>query len=485
MPSPDGRRENIEYMKKYIHYIIALIIGLLLLFCLPETNGLTQLGVRSIAVMVPILYLWLTTNTHWVAVLSLALLIVTTVVTPNQMWATSFGHFVVPTIIIFMILNECLRETGVINKIALWFITRPFVKGRPIAFLGMFMASSLIIGQFMENMSLAIIFIGIATALCEEMGYKKGDPFYTAMFIAVLWPNIVYSISSPIAHALPNILMGTLESSLGMTISYGQWLAVGIPFAIVMFFVMLLIMRIWNPDGEKFKNFDVAKVDNPPLRTEGKIAGIVFILVILAILLPEILKGVFPTVTGVISAWGVVVPAIFAISLLSLIQVKGKPVLDFPKATKGVHLPAVIFAGVVSAFAPIISSETTGISAWMGNSLRPAFEGMSPIAIIIILIIIAVILTNFLSNTVVMVLFFNLGAALISTSQYNMAAFAIVIALGASMAGCTPSAAVPSPLFFGPGHITMKNSIKWNLFFIVLATIVVMAVAIPLANAIL
>ena len=60
--------------KEYIHYLIALIIGLVLAFALQPTNGLTEIGVRVIAILIPILYLWLTTNTHWTSLLALALL---------------------------------------------------------------------------------------------------------------------------------------------------------------------------------------------------------------------------------------------------------------------------------------------------------------------------------------------------------------------------------------------------------------------------
>lgn len=469
-------------MKNYLHYIIALLAGLLILLLLPAANGLTDLGVRATAVIVPVLYLWLTTNTHWTAVFALALLILTKAASPNQIWAASFGHFVIPTIIVFMILNECLRQTGVIHKIAHWFITRPIVKGRPLVFLSMFMASGMIIGQFMENLSLAIIYIGIAAALCEEMGYQKGDPFYTAMFMSVLWPNIVYAISSPIAHALPNILIGVVQSSTGIQITYGQWLAVGLPFAAIMYGVMVLIMRIWNPDSRKFKNFDMETPKTPPLSTEGKIASAVFLMVIAAVLLPEFLKGVFPTAAGIISGWGVAVPAIFGIALLSIIQIKGKPVMDFPLCAKSIPIPAVIFAGSVNCLAPIISSESTGISAWIGNSLQPVFAGLPSFLLVVMLIILSVLMTNFLSNVVTMVLFFNLGAALLTAGNYNLAAFAVIIALAASMSAATPSASVPSPLFFGPGHLTMKSTLKWNVLFVLSAIVLLVAVAVPLAN---
>ena len=56
----------------------------------------------------------------------------------NEVWAGSLGSFVVMTVIAYMLLNVCLKETGVIDRIALWFITRRFVRGRPYAFLAMF-----------------------------------------------------------------------------------------------------------------------------------------------------------------------------------------------------------------------------------------------------------------------------------------------------------------------------------------------------------
>ena len=84
-----------------------------------------------------------------------------------------------------------------------------------------------------------------------------------------------------------------------------------------------------------------------------------------------------------------------------------------------------------------------------------------------------------------MVLFFNLGVVLLDAGSLNMGAVTILIGLAASMASLTPSAAVPSPLFFGPEHLTMKNTIKINLLFIILSFVVLMAFAYPFAQAII
>lgn len=473
--------------KGYIHYAIALFIGLVFAFALKPGNGLTAKGVLMIAITLPTLYLWLTTNTHWTSILFLGMLVMTQIMTPNQVWAGSIGHFAVITMIVFMVLNECLRETGVINKIATWFITRKFVQNRPYAFLAMFFASNLFIGMFMENLSLAVIYAGIASAVCEKIGVKKGEPFYTCIFMGVLWGSIILCIASPIAHALPLILMGIAETQLHITITYGQWLAVGFPFAIIMFGVMMLCTFIWKPDATAFRNFNIEEVkkSDPPLDTRGKIAAGVFVGVILIILLPEMLKGVFPALCGYLSAIGVVVPAIMATVLLCIIQVDGKPILDMPKAMKSVPLPVVIFAGTVCVMSTPISSEVTGINIWLGNVLKPLIAGMSPFTIVALLSLFALIMTNFVSNTVTMILFFNIGIALLKGGNMNMGAFSIVIALASSMAVLTPSASVPAPIFFGPEHISVKSTYKYNLIFIALSFAVILGFVMPFASFIL
>ena len=69
--------------KTYLHVAVALVLGLLIGFGVQPENGLTVLGVRVLAVTIPTLYLWLTVNTSWCALLFLALLILTGAMTPT------------------------------------------------------------------------------------------------------------------------------------------------------------------------------------------------------------------------------------------------------------------------------------------------------------------------------------------------------------------------------------------------------------------
>ena len=179
--------------KSYIHFVIALVLGLVINFGVPTTNGLTEIGVHVLAVTVATLYLWLTVNTHWTSLLFLALLIMTGAMTANSVWAGSMGHFSVITMIVFMILNYALLQTGVIDKVCNWFITRKIVHNRPYMFLAMFFASMMILGMFMDNLSLAVIYVGIAEVLCKSWASRRATPCTPACS----WASCGWTWSSP------------------------------------------------------------------------------------------------------------------------------------------------------------------------------------------------------------------------------------------------------------------------------------------------
>lgn len=475
--------------KTYLHCGIALVLGLLIAFGIRPDNGISSLGVHVLAVTVASLYLWLTVNTSWCSLLFLGLLVMTGAMTPNAVWAGSMGHFAVITMIVFSMLNYALKDTGVIDRIAAWFITRKIARRRPYVFLGLFFLSNLVIGMFVDNLSLAVIYVGIAAVLAEKIGVKKGESFYACMFIGILWCNVVISIASPIAHAPVLILIGMMQSQLGISVSYGQWLSIGVPFAAVMFVVMMIAVFIWRPDASAYLSFDFdgfRKAEAEQVWDKrSKITAVVFILAVLAILLPEVLKGVFPTVCGYLSDIGVVVPAILAVCALCLIQTDGKPILDYAKAAGTLPLSAIIFAGVVCVMSTPFSSEDTGISVWLSNIIQPAFAALSPLTAMILLTLAALIMTNFLSNVVTMVIFFNIGVALLGGGELNIGAYAVIIGFASSMAALTPSACAPAPLIFGPGHATVGGVLKANLVFILLSFAAILLLVYPLASNIL
>ena len=313
-------------LKQYKHYIIALILLLCIKFFVPAANGLTDVGVNVLAVLVPILYLWLTVGTDWVSLLALAGVIISGVLSATDTYAASMGSSTIIIVITCMGLNKVLSDTGVIKKIAHWFLTRNLVRNRPYAFMAMFFLAATLLGLILECATLAIIFITLATEICDEIGYKKGDPFYTALIIGIFWVSNITNAATPICHAVPLIMVGTAAAS-GITISYTQWMTLGLPFAFLMYLLLLFVICVlWKPEASKYKNYDLdaARAKKIPLNKQGIISVVIFVLVVLAWIVPEVFPNLLPAAaTAALKAWGNTVPANIAVCLLCVIHVDG------------------------------------------------------------------------------------------------------------------------------------------------------------------
>lgn len=470
--------------KRDLHFLIYIVIAGLLSIFLQPRGSLTQLGIYTLAITVSTLYAWLTIGTSETSLLYMILIIMAGVMNAEDVWIAAFGNNVFVTILVFVMLSECLRETGVIGKVANWFISRKAVKNRPNMFLFMFFLSNIVIGLFVENMSLAVIYIELAKNICSKVGAKKGDPFYTCIFMGILWCNTIISIASPIAHAPVVLLMSMLENQVGISISFGQWFLIGVPFAAVMLLVIMLCVVLWKPKAKGFENLNMQELAaaEGPLSAEGKIALVVFLFAIFFTITPEFMKNIAPAFSAYMVKITSVIPAMCAVVLLSIIRQKGKPILNFRTAIKAVPLGALIFGGAVVTMSKPLSRPDIGVTAFMGECMEPLVSSLPLVIIILILVIMAMLVTNFLSNVVTMVVFFNIGISVLPQDPTILAIFGVCIGFASAMATLTPSASIPAPLFFGEGHVNMRNTIKYNLVFVAFSLVAVMLVVYPLVG---
>lgn len=476
------------YKKKYLHIIIAIVIGIILLNCIPAVNGLTEVGVRVIAIFIPILYLWLTVGTDWTSWLALALIFMTGIMAPAAVYGSSFGSPLIITVIGMMAFSKVLVDTGVIDTAVKWAMTREFVRNRPYRFMAMIFIACAVASLFMDVGAVTLVFISIITVTCNQIGYKKGDPFFTALMIGLFWITNAFNGGSPLGHVLPLIMMGA-ASGAGYDISFGTWMSVGIPAAIIItVLAMIFICLIWRPEASKFKDYDLdaLKQEVKPLTKQGIIAVVLLILVILYWVLPTIFPNMLPAnVMAIYSTWGTTLPLIIAMCLLCIIHVKGEPIATFRDMTSTSTVTVILFIGAVSVLGSAVSSADTGISICLANILAPITSNMSMFVLVVLALLGCVILTNFISNTVCMLLFFSLVVPIAAAGGGQVIGIIILLCVMACFASLVPSAAVTAPFFFGNDNITVKNTLKPNIVMILVAWAATAFIAYPLSNMIL
>lgn len=471
--------------KTYLHIIIAIIIGVVLLNAVPAVNGLSEVGVKVIAVFVPVLYLWLTVGTDWTSWLALALIFMTGIMAPAAVYAGTFGSPLIITVIGMMAFSKVLVDTGVIDTAVKWAMTREIVRNRPYVFMIMIFVVCAVVSVFMDVGAVTLVFIAVIKVACEQIGYKKGDPFCTALFLGLFWITNAWNGGSPLGHALPIIMMNAATAG-GYEITFAKWMSIGIPAALIMTVIAIVfICLIWRPEASKFKNYDLdaIKKEIKPLTKQGIITIVLLVLVVLYWVLPTIFPSMLPAkMAAVYSTWGTTLPLIIAMALLCIIHINGKPITTFREMTSTSTVTVLLFIGAVSVLGSAISSPDTGISACLANILSPITSSIPIFAVIIIAFLGCIILTNFISNTVCMLLFFSLVVPIASAAGQNVSAIIILLCVLACFASLVPSAAITAPFYFGEQYITVKNSFKSNIMMIIIVWALISFVVFPLCN---
>ena len=294
--------------------------------------------------------------------------------------------------------------------------------------------------------------------------------------------------ATPISHPGAVLMMGFLQQ-IGLPITTGQYMAVGVPFSYISLVVVLLIIRlIIRPDFSKFDNYDPAVMaeGQKPLDVKGKISVVVFLLIVICWLGPDLFAFV-PGLAAWCSQMSFVAPPILGIAVLAIIRIGDKPILDVKKDIYRIPLPTLIFIVGIQAFANTLTSETTGVSTWLGNLFAPFASTIPAGAVVWVTLLMTIVMTQFLSNIVVVNLiwaaFMPVMVALNAAgSNFNIAAWGVVMVLIANTAFMFPSASVCAPMCFTNGYLDVPDGIKYGLPAVVIMYLIGTAVCYPVAS---
>jgi len=478
-----------EYSKTLRHIAISVAIFAGIQLLLPPVNGLTEMGVTLLAIFIATVYLWIFVAVDWPSLLAPALIVAFGIVPHGQMLQFSMGNLPVAYVFATSLLTVALERTGAIRQAALWFMTRKICEGRPWVFLGMFLFSATFLEFWVDIVPLVLIYLALSDEVCQRLGYEKGSKFGQAIVFGILVLTVISYGATPIASPGPLIMLGFFEDA-GFPVTFGQYMAVGIPFTMVVFvFVMLILRFVVNPDMSNFNNFDIEELrrEMKPLDLEGKITVTVFILVIVAWLMPDITRFFAPRVSAYFSMLFLVPPALFGIVLLSIIRVKDdKPILNIKTDIAKTPLGVIVFIVGVQTFANTINSPDAGIRDFMSNSLMPLADAITPAMFIWVAMAITVLITQTFSNIVLQSImwfaFLPVMTALnVDGVVVNIVAFGILISLACNIAFVLPPSQVCAPMCFGSGYLEVSQGIKYGVPTMIGIYILLMLVAWPLA----
>lgn len=255
---------------RYFRMIICAMVGLVLAW-LPadfyHIDGLTVIEQRVIALFAFAGLMWITeAMPAWGTSFLVTVIMLLTVSTAPLSWfdvgevTGDYGRpipyknimavFSDPTIMLFIggfVLAIGLTKTGIDMFIAK-VLLKPFGTKSENVLMG-FIIVTAVLSAFVSNTATAAMMIAFLTPVLKSLPADGKGRIALAMAIPI-GANIG-GIATPIGTPPNLIALGYLNEQLGISISFGEWMAKMVPFVLILLFVGWVVLRILFPFKQK------------------------------------------------------------------------------------------------------------------------------------------------------------------------------------------------------------------------------------------
>lgn len=353
--------------------------------------------------------------------------------TSNVMWLLLGGFF----------LAEGMREAQLDQSLFRWTIRR-FGKQPENLLLGM-MFTTAIGSMVMSNTATTAMMISSVLPLIRQLG--KASPFSKALLLGIPAAASVGGVGTIIGSTPNAIAVGALQER-GITISFLDWMVVGLPTA------LFLIYLFWRYLIRRLKLKEVVLTFGDILQATSNGDKYKRYAVILTLLLTVLLWLTEP-LHGIPVAGTSVVPIV----LLTLTQViTADQVRNLPWET------LMLVAGGLGLGIALVDVGLAEIVMSKINSLPIAVLGIA-----VVFSFVAVLLSNVMSNTAAASILVPLG---ISLTAPLGTAVPIIIAISCSCALLLPVSTPSNAIAYATGMIEQKDFRIGGWFFILLGPVV-------------
>lgn len=448
---------------------------------MPAPEPLTAGGMKVIGVFISTVLLLSTVDTVWPAILAVALLGRTGVVSVNEAIAGTLGSWIVYFVLMSFVMTYALNKSGFTDRLVAKFMSMKFVSKSPWTFTISMATIGLILACFMDQVPAASFMLMFANKVYEELGYTKKDAYPHIANIIVIYAVIIGGAMTPISHSLALLGMGIYETAVGAPMSLFTYLSFGVPTGLVLYVIFVVIMRLTcgKVDMGKFQDFDIQKVlkQQEKMQARELVTVVVFFGTVVMWMLPGV-AGLFTDAAWVktLNGFGITFWAIVSVVLMSVISVNDEPIIDLKEVfNKQTNWGILVFIAIGVYLGSALSNEATGLNAWITANISPLTTAVAPIVVVLIITTAGVFLTNFASNvsTITVMTGVGVAVALASNGAINPAGIALCTTMAGSCAYLMPSSFACIAMLHGNEWSDSKKVYVYGLIMCVLSSLAI------------
>lgn len=404
--------------------------------------------------------LWVTTkfSAGWVALALIAFIILMNAAEPDLLY-NSLSEKVVWLMIGAFIIGEAVKRAGLAERLTLFILSRSNKKENVVLGLSSVLFASVF---FIPSTSgRAALSMPIIKQISEKFTSKEQS------VLAIIAPVIILmSTSATLIGAGSHLIgIGFLESTAGESISYIQWLIWGVPFALVVTLLSLIVIKwtLWPRDSaEELESVEITPLAKPLEKDEKKTLMLILFLIIGW--MTESLHGLDIELITVIGA--------------ILFMMPNFGIISWKQGMNAVSWNLVMFVAAATALGKVLID--TGIVEWMESemiSILHLFVGAPDWLIVLMILTITMTSHLYITSHTTRAIVFIPGLILFSELiGVNPSTVVFLSLIGMNYCVTVPVSSKALLLFYEEGHISYdaRNLIKLSAILMPLYIFIIM-----------
>jgi sodium-dependent dicarboxylate transporter 2/3/5 len=369
------------------------------------------------------------------------------------------GSYYSPTMFLILggaFLALAVERTNLHCRLAVGILNTMGRRGGPTQLLLAFMLATGILSTAISNTSTALIMMPMALAVLQagRVGSERKDGLSGALPMGIAFAASIGGLGTIIGSPTNAIAVGLLEQTIGVRISFVQWMLYGMPLVLLGVPLAALIIAKVQKVGRD--GFDVEAAHRaiatqrewtePEKRLVPLFALALLLWVTQPLTEPLLPKGALTD--GTI--------AVFVGLLLFVVpDGTGRPLLTWPEANRAPWDVIMMFGGGLALAAGMTAS---GLAAWLGQSLLP-LQALPLWVVALAVVALVVLITEFASNVATASGIMPVVASLTVALGADPLLLALPAAMAASWGFMLPAGTGPNAIAWATGRIALPRMV--------------------------
>ncbi len=385
----------------------------------------------------------------------------------------TFAHPIIFLFIGSFFLAEAFVAHGLDRRFAVWLLSHRWLHGRPVALFGAMGLATAVLSMWISNTASVAIMLPIALGMLSTIrgSQAQGGPHETGVLLLLAYGSAAGGIATMIGTPPNLIAVGLLSQQAGISLSFFEWMGIGLPLAAVLGLLIAAVLLWFHPLPRAFPS------DGGQLRIPGQPRGrwtrgqkntcLAFALAIGCWVGPGILGVALGRDADVVTLINARLPKemvpIFAAGLLFVLPVNfkaGEFTLNWTQASR-INWGTIFLFGGGLTFGHLMVH--THLAAIIGEQALSLFGNTTLWMLTAVSIGMALALTELVSNTASASMLVPVVISVATAAGISPIPPTLGVCLGASLAFMMPVATAPNAIVYGTGFVPLPAMLKAGL----------------------